>query len=82
MREAHLHGEEIIMWCLESLCTQVQAGMDCQLLAASETRAGPMEEAWELEAEAEKDQRDKGQGGTSCGWGTNGWTGCPARGSC
>lgn len=82
MREAHLHGEEIIMRCLESVCTQMQAGMDCQLLVASETRAGLMEEAWELEAEVEKDQRDKGQGGTSCGCGTNGWTGCPARGSC
>lgn len=37
----------------------------CQLLVASETRAGLMEEAWELEAEAEEDQRDKGGDDTS-----------------
>ena len=37
----------------------------CQLLVASEARAGLMEEAWELEAEAEEDQRDKGGDDTS-----------------
>lgn len=42
---------------------------ECQLLVASETiqRAGLLEEAWELEAEAEEDQRDKGGDGTSAG---------------
>ena len=39
----------------------------CQLLVASETRAGLMEEAWNLEAEAEQDQGDKGGDGTSAG---------------
>lgn len=39
----------------------------CQLLVASETRAGLMEEAWDLEAEAEEDQRAKGGDGASAG---------------
>lgn len=37
----------------------------CQLLVASETRGRLVEEAWELEAEAEEDQRNKGGDGTN-----------------
>jgi len=40
-------------------------GWQCQRLVASETRAGLMEEAWELEAE--EDQRAKGGDDTGAG---------------